>query len=78
MATETATIRVARATRDRLAEQADERGMSLAALLADVARERQVELMLRSEREASRLDAKSDEVANEERDWETTLADGID
>lgn len=78
MATETATIRVARATRDRLAEQADERGVSLAALLADVARERQVELMLRSERDASRLDAKSDEVAGEERDWETALADGID
>lgn len=78
MATETATIRVARATRDRLAEQADERGVSLAALLADVARERQVELMLRSERDASRLDAKSDEVASEDRDWETTLADGID
>jgi hypothetical protein len=78
MATETATIRVARATRDRLAEQADERGVSLAALLADVARERQVELMLRSERDASRLDAKSDEVASEDREWETTLADGID
>ncbi len=78
MATETATIRVARATRDRLAEQADERGVSLATLLADVARERQVELMLRSERDASRLDAESDEVASEDRDWETTLADGID
>lgn len=78
MATETATIRVARTTRDRLAEQAHERGVSLAALLAEVARERESELMWRSERDASQLDAESGEVKIEDRDWETVLADGID
>jgi hypothetical protein len=43
MATETATIRVARTTRDRLAEQARSRGISLAALLSEMAREHEIE-----------------------------------
>jgi hypothetical protein len=78
MAVETATIRVARITRDRLAKQARARGVSLAALLADVAREREAELVWRSEREASRIDAENPGVAAEDRDWENSLADGID
>lgn len=78
MATETATIRVARGTRDRLAEQAHARGVSLASLLAEVARKAEAELIWSVEREASRIDAKNPDVAAEDRAWETTLADGID
>ncbi len=78
MATGTATIRVARITRDRLAEQARARGVSLASLLAEVAREREAESIWRSEREASRVDAGNPDVTAEDRDWESSLADGID
>lgn len=78
MATETATIRVARSTRDTLAEQARERGLSLAALLAEMAREGGAELALRSEREASRIDAQRVAVTVEQDEWDSVLADGLD
>jgi hypothetical protein len=78
MAAETATIRVARRTRDMLADQARASGISLAALLADLARKREAELIWSAEREASRIDAENPDVAVEDRAWETTLADGID
>ncbi len=78
MATETATIRVARKTRDTLAEQAHERGMSLAALLADMAREREIETIWESERRATRADAHAPAALEEMRLWEATLEDGID
>jgi antitoxin MazE7 len=78
MATETATIRVARTTRDRLAEQARERGVSLAALLADVVRERELEAIWESERRATRADAENPAAVAEARLWEATLDDGID
>lgn len=78
MVSETATIRVARGTRDLLAEQAKARGMSLASLLAEVAREREMQSIWRSEREASRLDAENPDVALEDSVWEATLADGVD
>ena len=52
MATDTATIRVTRDTRDLLAEQARVRGMSLAALLAEIAREQEIEEAFESERQA--------------------------
>ncbi len=77
-ATETATIRVSRSTRDLLAEQARESGVSLASLLAEVARKRQAELIWRSERRASSIDAQNRDVEAEDRDWEMALADGID
>jgi hypothetical protein len=50
----------------------------LAALLADVAHEREAQSIWRSEREASRADAESADVAAEDRAWEATLADGLD
>jgi hypothetical protein len=78
MATDTTTIRVSRSTRDRLATQARERGVSLAGLLAEIASERHAEAALSSERDASRTDAQSPDVATEDRDWEASLADGID
>jgi hypothetical protein len=78
MATETATIRVARTTRDRLAEQARDRGISLASLLADVAREREIEAIWESEQRATRADAQSPAALAEMRLWEATLEDGVD
>lgn len=77
MAIETATIRVARTTRDLLIEQARERGMSLAGFLAEVAEEGHRQAVWRSEREASRLDARNFDALRETRDWEATLEDGI-
>jgi predicted DNA-binding ribbon-helix-helix protein len=78
MATDTATIRVARDTRDLLAEQARERGMSLAALLAEIARERELEEIFESERRAVLADAGDPAAEEEMRLWESTLEDGID
>ncbi len=77
MPTDTATIRVARDTRDLLAEQAQDRGVSLASLLAEIARERQTAAIWHSEREASRADAENPDVADEDRTWEAVLADGF-
>jgi predicted DNA-binding ribbon-helix-helix protein len=78
MATQTSTIRVSRATHDALAAQARERGVSLAALLAEIADERRREDMWRSEREASSLDMQDSEVQAEVDDWDRTVGDGID
>ncbi len=77
MPTETATIRVARDTRDLLAEQARARGVSLAALLAEIARERELEAAFESERQATRADANSPAALEEMRMWEATLEDGV-
>jgi hypothetical protein len=78
MASPTATIRVSRETRDKLAEQARERGVSLAALLAEIARRREIEAMFESERQAVLADSKNPEALAELRLWEATLEDGID
>lgn len=78
MAADTATIRVTRETRDLLAEQARQRGVSLSAMLAELAQEAEREEVFRSEREASRADAGEPAVGAEEREWEAALGDGID
>lgn len=78
MASQTATIRVTRKTRDVLAQQARERGVSLAALLAEIADESHRQAVWRSEIEASLIDAQSADAQIETRDWEATLWDGID
>jgi hypothetical protein len=78
VATETATIRVARETRDLLAEQARERGVSLSSMLAELASEAEREAAFRSERNASLADAGDAGVSAEEREWESTLGDGVD
>jgi hypothetical protein len=78
MAMETATIRVTRETRDLLAEQAHERGISLSAMLTDLAYRIKREAIFRAEREAVRRDAMTTEVRAEERDWEAILADGVE
>ncbi len=78
MGTETSTIRVSRATRDLLAAQARERGMSLAALLTEIAEERRREAIWRSEHEATRVDAQNAHAQAELREWDATLEDGVD
>ena len=78
MGQETATIRVPRSVRDSLARSAQERGLSVAGLIARVADRLERDAMLESEREATLMDASSATVAAEERDWEQALADGID
>ncbi len=78
MATDTATIRVTRETRDLLARQASERGVSLSAMLSDLAHEVAREAIFRAERDATRADAGIAAVKAEDRRWEATLDDGID
>jgi hypothetical protein len=76
--TETATIRVPRETRDRLAARARERGVSLSALLTEFARRAERAEALRSEREATRADMDAPDARAEYRLWEATLDDGVD
>jgi len=78
MATETSTIRVTRATRDLLAEQARQRGVSVAALLGEIAEERRRDAIWRSEHEANRIDEQNPDTQAELREWEGTLEDGLD
>ncbi|HWI96125.1 MAG TPA: hypothetical protein VNS60_08685 [Solirubrobacterales bacterium] len=78
MATETATIRVTRETRDLLAQQASERGISLSTMVADLARDVAREAIFRSERNAAREDSGVTAVRAEDREWEAALGDGID
>jgi hypothetical protein len=78
MAVDTATIRVARDTRNRLAEQARQRGVSLSALLAEIARDRELEAIYESERRAVLAEVGDPAAEEESRLWESTLEDGID
>lgn len=77
MVANTSTIRVSRATHDILAEQARERGVSLAALVGEIAEDRRREAMWRSEREATRIDERNSDAQVELNEWEDTLADGL-
>ncbi|MGH2939984.1 MAG: type II toxin-antitoxin system antitoxin MazE7 [Solirubrobacterales bacterium] len=74
----TATIRVPRDTRDRLAAYAEERGVSLSTLLTQFARRAERADAFRSEREATRIDLADGDAAAEEREWEAVLGDGLD
>lgn len=78
MTQNTATIRVPRSVRDSLARSAHDRGLSVAALIGQLAERLERDAMLRSEREATLKDAGSAAVASEERDWERALADGLE
>lgn len=77
MAVDTATIRVTRETRDLLADQARERGMSLSAMLTELAHDVAREAVFRSEREAAHADASNRDALREEREWEAALSDGV-
>lgn len=78
MAADTATIRVTRETRDLLAHQASERGVSLSAMLTDLAHDVACEAIFRAERNATREDAGLAAVKAEDREWEAALGDGVD
>jgi post-segregation antitoxin (ccd killing protein) len=77
MSTPTTTIRVPIQTRDRLAAQARERGVSIAALLTELATRAEHEAIFRAERDATRAEATAHAVHDEERDWDHTVDDGI-
>ena len=77
MSTRTTTIRVPVETRDRLAAQARERGVSLAALLTEFATRTDHEAILRAERDATRSDAVVHAACDEDRDWDDTIGDGL-
>jgi hypothetical protein len=77
MPTPTTTIRVPVQTRDRLAVQARERGVSVAALLTELATRAEREAIFRAERDATRAEAALQAVRDENRDWDTTLGDGL-
>ena len=77
MSTQTTTIRVPVPTRDRLAAQARERGISIAALLAELASRAEREAIYRAERDATCAEAAVPAVHDEERDWDHTVNDGI-
>jgi hypothetical protein len=74
----TATIRVPRETRDRLAARARERGISLSLLLTEFAGRAERADAVRSEREATLSDLGNPEVRGEEHFWDAVLADGLD
>lgn len=78
MPSDTATIRVPRQTRDRLAARARDRGVSLSGLLTELAENAERADAYRSEREATIADMESPEALAEYRLWEGTLEDGID
>lgn len=50
----------------------------MAALLTEIAHEREREMLWESERRARRLDAQDPAAAEEMRLWEATLEDGIE
>jgi hypothetical protein len=77
MSTSTTTIRVSIRTRDRLAAQARQRGISLASLLTELASRAEHETFFQAERDATRADAGSVEVRDEDRDWDDTTDDDI-
>ena|SRR5690348_3855400 len=80
MASPTATIRIPKETRDRLAVLADERDVSLSVLLTEWAQgastEAELEEVFRSEREATRIEAENPELLVDDWLWETTPGDG--
>jgi post-segregation antitoxin (ccd killing protein) len=75
---ETTTIRVAKKTRDQLANEARERGLSVSELVARMARDAERERSFASEREAQRLDALNPEAIAEYAVWDEADSDGLD
>jgi hypothetical protein len=77
MSTPTTTIRVSVRTRDRLAAQAHQRGVSLSTLLTELVTRAEREAIFRAERDATRAEAALHAVRDENRDWDTTVGDGV-
>jgi len=77
MSTPTTTIRVPVQTRDRLAAQARDRGVSIAALLTELASRAADEAIFRAERDVTLAEASAEAVHDEDHDWEQAVDDGI-
>ena len=77
MATSTTTIRVTVGTRDRLAAQARQRGVSVSALLTDLAAQAERHAIFKAERDAEQAEAGDVGVRDEARDWGAATDDGI-
>lgn len=77
MSTRTTTIRVPVRTRDRLAAQARQRGVSIPALLAELTSRAEHEAIFDAERDATRAEAGDAAVREEENDWDHTVDDGL-
>jgi hypothetical protein len=77
MSTQTTTIRVPVQTRDRLAAQARERGISIAAFLTELASRAERDAIFRAERDVTRAEATIAAVRGEDRDWDDVVADGL-
>lgn len=78
MSTSSTTVRVSTQTRDRLAAQARARGISISALLADLAAKADREAIFSAEREATRAEAADRAIRDEEHDWADAVADDIE
>ncbi len=78
MSTETTTIRVSIGTRDRLAAQAEERGISLAALVTELAERAERDAVFAAERDYTRAAMLNPRVVEEQRLWETASEDGLE
>ncbi len=78
MATQTTTIRVPIPTRDRLAAQARQRGISIADLLKELSDQAERHAAFAAERAATLAEAEISAAQDEDRDWEATAGDGID
>ncbi len=77
VATDTTTIRVSIPTRDRLATQARQRGVSVAALLEELSNQAERQAAFEAERAATLADAEVSEVKAEDLDWDDTAGDGV-
>ena len=78
MATQTTTIRVPIPTRDRLAAQARQRGISIAALLEELSDQAERQAAFEAERRAPLADAEMSAGHDEDLDWDATAGDGIE
>jgi post-segregation antitoxin (ccd killing protein) len=78
MATSTTTIRVTVGTRDRLAAQARQRGVSVSALLTDLAAQAERHAIFQAERDAEQAEAGDTAARDEAQDWGDATGDGID
>ncbi|MEY8015760.1 antitoxin [Mycobacterium servetii] len=65
-------------TRDRLAAQAREPGISISALPTELASQAERQAIFRAERETTRAEATADAVREEARDWEGTVGRDLD
>jgi hypothetical protein len=77
MSTESTTVRISLRTRDRLAAQARERGVSISTLLEELAAVADREAIFRAERESTRAEAGNRTLREVEGDWADATADGI-